>query len=264
MNGYQSERLSAPISTAASFDWLRFMLAQVRRKITRGPSVFGPLTAPKLEHEPINLRCRPALFDPAHLSRVTACGFNRTLESQVKVLREAEYAERPMEIYRLGAATVLGGVIVSGLDRYWFRNLRPRLRDVLTAPSPANSHVMANSLPGLRYFGHWLGDDSSAFEAFRDHPGLFSMPRPAWSDARVYARLFDQDWRETPVLHSRDLTVLRDLGFSRPRPHATGSCGNGCANTAHGRRWPERWSSSAAALLHMYARSPTGLNSNAG
>ncbi|WP_374302260.1 glycosyltransferase 61 family protein [Paracoccus sp. (in: a-proteobacteria)] len=177
---------------------------------------FEELPAPILESAPRMLPCKPALFDPDHLSRVTACAFGRRLQDLIPVLQETRYMENPLSIYRLGEATILGGIIVTKSNRIFHsETVTASLKDAIASAPVTAEAVVPNSTQGLFYFGHWLGDDVSAFEAFRDDPGLVSLPLPPWPDTELYRKLFDQNWRQQRVVRTRSLTMLRDLGFSQ-------------------------------------------------
>ncbi|MDB6182111.1 glycosyltransferase 61 family protein [Paracoccus fistulariae] len=159
--------------------------------------------------------CRPALFDPEHLSRVTQCAFGASLDDLHKVMTADHYIENPLETLELTDAIVIGGVIFAdGKALIHSKFVHPGLGDVVKSTPVMDDTVLINSMPGLRYFGHWLGDDTTAFEAYRQHPGLVSLPLPSWDNVPVYAGLFDHNWDQRMVLRSRKLTLVRDLGFS--------------------------------------------------
>jgi hypothetical protein len=177
---------------------------------------YGDYPPPVFETVPAMVPCRPAMFDPDHLSRVTCCAFGQSVPSLVEVMTARQYRETPLATYPIGEATVLGGTLITkGLPIFQSEMVTAKLSDVLADSPVLNDAVLANSMQGMRYFGHWLSDDASAFEAFRDHPELVSLPLQPWGDARLYARLFDQQWQQHMVIRSRSLTLVRDLGFSR-------------------------------------------------
>lgn len=195
--------------------WLSAQLDPVRRRLGR-PATFQPLPAPVFENTPRRLPCRPALFDPAHLSRVTKCGFGRTVSELAEVLSTRSYVEGPLATYRLGPATVLGGMIFMPQGRTQLSHLvRAGLRDSLATGPLQDDTILINSEQGLQYFGHWLSDDVSAFEAFRGDERVRSLPLPAWGDVTPYLDLFDQHWRQQRAIATRNLTLVRDLGFGR-------------------------------------------------
>lgn len=201
-----------------AINWLDHYARQAIGRVTGRAPHFAPLPTPQPEYPPRTLRCRPALFDPDHLSRVTACGFGKALPDLVKVLRQTEYTETPMQITRLGPATALGGIIITDdATRHMLSYAPPQLRQALNAPTVIPEAVIPNSMQGLAYFGHWLGDDVSAYEAWRDHPGLTSLPLPSWRDTASYKALFDQNWNQMPVIRADSLILLRDMGFGHAK-----------------------------------------------
>ncbi|MCZ0962735.1 glycosyltransferase 61 family protein, partial [Paracoccus benzoatiresistens] len=153
---------------------------------------------------------------PSLLSPQPSSDSGERQHTLVETLAATSFTEGPLATYRLGEATVLGGIVVTQDSRIFHsENVTASLKQVLASAPVATETILANSTQGLHYFGHWLGDDVSAFEAFRDHPGLVSLPLLPWSDAGLYRHLFDQHWRQQAVIRSRSLTLVRDLGFGQ-------------------------------------------------
>ncbi|WP_167621264.1 glycosyltransferase 61 family protein [Paracoccus sp. AK26] len=149
-----------------------------------------------------------------HLSRVTRCAFGKTVAQLADVLAERTYVEGPLETYAIGEATVVVGMIFGPKGRIQLSHLiQAGLGDVLARAPLRDRVVLANSQQGLRYFGHWLSDDVSAFEAFREDGNILSVPLPDWEDVAPYVDLFDQQWKQNMVYRTRSLTLVRDLGF---------------------------------------------------
>lgn len=161
---------------------------------------------------------RKAHFEPDQIDRVLTCGFGTTVEQQVARLVRTELPEQPIQIRSLGPATVIAGQIFTKTDRHFMFSERLSLRairDIETCDTPV---TLLNSEQGIRYFGHWLRDDCAAYEALTSRgERLLSMPRPVWPDARVYEDLFGQRWDECKAFHTPELTVVRDMGFSRDK-----------------------------------------------
>ncbi|MDO5632874.1 MAG: glycosyltransferase family 61 protein [Paracoccus sp. (in: a-proteobacteria)] len=158
--------------------------------------------------------CRTALFDPDQLDRVTACGFGRELHSEVMKVTATAFLEVSADVFELGPATVAGGMIFSQHGRYFIGPKHPSFGQIRAAEQIDGPVVLANSTQGLKYFGHWLADDTPVFEQYRDHPGLLSLPRPTWTDAAAYEQLFDHNWHEVAAFSTPSLTVVRELGFN--------------------------------------------------
>lgn len=141
----------------------------------RGSTILPPSSKVRAGRFP----CRPALFDPDHLSRVTKCGFTKTVPQLAEVLSERSYTERPLAVYPLGPATAVGGMIFTQKGRLHLSHLvGASWRDTLSGSPVRDEVVLINSMQGLRYFGHWLSDDVSAFEAFRGDARVLSLPLP--------------------------------------------------------------------------------------
>ncbi|MDO5613177.1 MAG: glycosyltransferase family 61 protein [Paracoccus sp. (in: a-proteobacteria)] len=172
------------------------------------------LPAPQPKPNGQMVPCRTAVFDPDQLSRVTACGFGRELHSEVMKLTATAFLEVPADVFELGPATVAGGMVFSQHGHYAISPQRPGFSQIRNAEPIDSPVVLANSAQGLKFFGHWVADDTTVFEHYRDHPGLLSLPRPVWKDAAAYEQLFDHDWHEVAAFSTPSLTLVRELGFN--------------------------------------------------
>lgn len=185
------------------------------RKTLLGRPIFEKLPKPRLETDPRELSCRPGLFVEEQLDRVTGCNRGRSLSSMMKVWTEKRWVESPLEIYELGPASIVGGVVATPSALHWFSPHQPRIADSLGVAPKTKETVVASSQQEMKFFGHWLGDDCAAYEAYRDHPHIRSMHRPKWADLPFFESAFAQDWKEHAVLQSDNLILLRSLGFDR-------------------------------------------------
>lgn len=170
---------------------------------------------PELEARPIELPCRPGLYEPDQLNRVRSCNRGHSLASMMEVWTQTRWIERPLEIYRLGSASIVEGVIATKYALHWMALQKPRLADAVMQAPVSEETVITNSMQGLEFFGHWLGDDCAAYEAFRDHPDLKSMCMPAWNDLPFFQQAFNQQWNQNALIQSKNLILLRALGFDR-------------------------------------------------
>ncbi|MDO5706932.1 MAG: glycosyltransferase family 61 protein [Paracoccus sp. (in: a-proteobacteria)] len=195
--------------------WTGWQAGRLRSKLTGWSAKVATSYTREPEYAPARVPCRSAIYDPDHLSRVTACGFNRTVPELKKVLDATSYHEQPLGLFRLGPATLVGGIIHTRKGLIRLGNHRISLPHAMAANSVEDEVVIPSTLHGLKYFGHWLGDDVSANKAFRDHPALYVPRRPDWADVPVYEDLFDQNWRERDVIRARSMILLNDIGFSR-------------------------------------------------
>jgi hypothetical protein len=201
--------------TTPAAAWIATNVAKMTARFNNRPSLFAPLPEPEAEYTPGQVTSRPALYEPEQLDRVTRCNLNRSLDFMMRLWTDTRWTEAPMSIYRLGPAVVLGGTVITPQARHRLRDDHVGFRRALKGSVRQPEIVLANSLQGLKFFGHWLGDDCTAFEAFRDHPALWSVRRHAWSDMAYYEGAFRQDWQEQDVMQTDNLILLRDLGFGR-------------------------------------------------
>lgn len=186
------------------------------RALRAGRRSFAPLPdgAPLGESEVI--ACRPALYNSEQLARVIKCGFGASLAGEKEKLDATSFRSAPARRIRLGEAIIVGAQILSGPSRYYFGESRiyPALRGRLHEFGAAQ---LANTAQGLKYFGHWLRDDCVMRDLMAGGGPILSMKRPDWPDATAYQRLFGQAWNEVSLAHVSDLTVWRELGFSRDK-----------------------------------------------
>lgn len=202
------------MKTAAA-QWLGHLSSKTFARLSGRRFEFDRTPPFRPTHEGARVPCQPALFNPEHLSRVTQCAFNASLNELHEVMKADSYIENPLETLDLTDATVIGGIIFAdGNTVVHSKFVHAKFGDILKSAPVMDETVLINSMPGLRYFGHWLSDDTAAFEAYRQHPGLVSLPLPTWDNTPVYAGLFDHHWHQHMVLRSRKLTLVRDLGFS--------------------------------------------------
>ncbi|MDO5647130.1 glycosyltransferase 61 family protein [Paracoccus sp. (in: a-proteobacteria)] len=196
--------------------WADFQAAKLSQKLF-GREIFADLPAPVRESDPQDVACRPGLFEPDQLDRVRHCYLNRTLRGVMDNWAADRFTETPMETYHLGAATVLPGVIYTRSARHWFSLSVPKLADVLGSYERNRHTVLLNSMQGIRYFGHWLGDDTTVYEAYRGHPDICSVHLRDWADLGFFQAAFQQNWRQHRVIDTDNLILNRNVGFSRKK-----------------------------------------------
>jgi hypothetical protein len=163
---HHRHNLSSPFKTV-----FRYKTARLRKTLL-GPTVFAELPSPELEVAPVELSCRPGLYEPDQIGRVQGCNRGHSLASMMEVWTQTRWTERPLEIYRLGPASIVGGVIATEQALHWMDLQMPRLKDAISRVPASDETVVPNSMQGLEFFGHWLGDDCTAHEAFRNHPDI--------------------------------------------------------------------------------------------
>ena len=186
------------------------------RALRAGRRSFAPLPDGDPLGESEVIPCLPALYEPAQLERVTKCGFGASLAGEKEKLDATSFRSTPARRIRLGEAIIVGAQILQGPSRYYFGESRlyPALRGKLHEFGTAQ---LANTAQGLKYFGHWLRDDCVMRDLMTGGGPILSMKRPDWPDAMAYQRLFGQNWDEVSLAHVSDLTVWRELGFSRDK-----------------------------------------------
>lgn len=209
---FRNQRRLSPLA-----GWLRYRLWGLRNRLQTGRHALPESLCARPEHPPGLIRCRPALFQPEHLSRITGCGFQRPLALELRTLSATEFTETPLQISEPGAAIVIGGIFVTMSELLWLGPGKVEMRRLLSTAPEQPRMVIPNSGVGMNYFGHWLGDDCSAMEAYADDPDLLSLVRQPWQDGPTYEALFGHHWPETAVMRSPDTTLLRDIGFGRAK-----------------------------------------------
>ncbi len=171
------------------------------------------LPDPTEEPPPATIRCHPGLYEPDQIGRVLACGFNRSLASEIEKLDAQSFIEIPKTRYTLRDAFIAGGWIYSQRGRLLLGNQYP-LRALRQKIRCYDKATLLNSKQGLKYFGHWMRDDCALYEDVCDTLNLISMKRPYWPDSHIYETAFGQSWDEVDFAHVRELTLYRELGFN--------------------------------------------------
>ena len=205
-------RTVSPGSKAAVL--ARFARSEWRAR-TKGVR-FDPLPEPMIRKMPDTVTCLPGLYERDQLDRVVRCGFKRTLEGELEKLDARSFLETPLSEYRLRDAIIAGRQIFTPETRHFFGAL-PSLASLREVCVQHDRATLLNSEQGLWYFGHWLRDDCAVYEEVQTEPNLLSMQRPHWPDRHVYETAFRQTWTATPLAHVAELTVYRELGFSRDK-----------------------------------------------
>lgn len=196
---------------------LRLAAHRLRKAV--GAEGYQPIQLEPSDERAETLPCRPALFDPAQIDRVRACGFKSNLDIELTKLRAETFDERPLQIARVEDAAVVGGEIFYGWQRHFMAAGSVPWRALFSIEETEGPVTLANSEQGLKYFGHWLRDDCAMFDVLH---GMFAQPvlsmtRPAWPDASLYERAFGQVWDERAAFWAPSLTLVRDLGFNRQK-----------------------------------------------
>nr|WP_309667570.1 glycosyltransferase 61 family protein [Tabrizicola sp.] len=178
-----------------------------------GRTAFDPLPPPVLVGEVESFTCRPALFEPDQLSRVLGCGFGADLNGEITRLQATSFTGMPAERYDLGESILIGGTVIAGRSRYIFQKMS-KIKSMLSQLAVYDRATLLNSEQGMSYFGHWLRDDCSHYEAVKDAPALLSMALPDWPDRKFYQHAFGQNWNVTKFARVGELTVWRDLNYN--------------------------------------------------
>ncbi len=194
-------------------------LAVVTRRIRairdrlRGHGGFDALPLPDQVGEMEVLAHRPVIFEPEQLDRVITCGFDGKRAVEFAKLRETSFTGTPAERYRLGESIIIGGTLITRGSRHILRGMS-ELGSLIAKLTVYDRATLVNSQQGLHYFGHWLRDDCTLYEAVKNEPNLLSVKRPDWPDRHYYEAGFGQAWTETRFAHVGDLTVWRDMSYS--------------------------------------------------
>lgn len=165
---------------------------------------------------PAMIACHPGLYERDQLDRVLACGFNRSLASEIDKLEAHSFIERPKARYTLRDAVIAGGWIYPQVGRFFMSSSSP-FRALSQKLKLYDNATLLNSQQGLAYFGHWLQDDCAVYEGIRETAHLISMKRPHWPDARIYEGAFEQIWDEITFARVTELMLFRELGFNRDK-----------------------------------------------
>ncbi len=88
----------------------------------------------------------------------------------------------------------------------------PKSEWAFTSPDFIDQAVLANSIQGTRFFGHWLRDDCATSLLFPPASNLVAPARQPWTDEQFYVDLLDQKPAKT-ITHARinELIYFDDL-----------------------------------------------------
>lgn len=190
--------------------------------------MLASMTRDRLDRAYMTMPCRQALFDEAQFERLQGVP-DTTIHIQIGRLWQQRQRWLEPVYHDFGPGYVLGGEIYAGGERIWIpTNQTPMLSasvEVMDEPI-----VITNSSAGMRYFGHWVLDDCSAFAAARDEGRgrLVSMVRRNWPDIPLFEEaFFNERWVEKKAVWSPRVQVTTDMGFSPAKRDRLESFRNG-------------------------------------
>jgi len=130
----------------------------------------------------------PALFDPADLQRITGVTADDTIPEQVGRAQGGPTSHGPTVAYELHDAVIANGHVFTAEVYYRLSNAKVPLLARAEAPRLAEA-VLATTPYGIRYFGHWMGDDLPLHLAARDLGTPLSVLANPSPQQRDYLRL---------------------------------------------------------------------------
>lgn len=91
---------------------------------------------------------------------------------------------------------------ISGYNIYKknFKKTYPQSNKLISAQSNLTevesslSLALASSYQGIKYFGHWLRDDTVTYQLAEEYGLPISFQTDNWSDKAVYSNIFEQNW----------------------------------------------------------------------
>ena len=190
----------------------RIILRETLRRLRLRRSDIWPSADPIGTAAPVEVL--PALYHEDHLERVTGVGFGLPLAGEKEKLETRLAAARPPGMVVFEDVIWCGGRLFPAKGNHFLAEGAPLMQAF--ASRPAHDHVVVtNSRLGLKYFGHWLGDDCAARELpLPDGALVKSLNRPEWSDCAFYETAFGQAWDEEETFYARKLSIVTDTGYS--------------------------------------------------
>ncbi len=190
----------------------RILKSELLRKLQRRHSDVWPTPEPLEQAE--SYEVLPALYEKEQFDRVVRVGFDRSLESEQEKLDARVAFSTPPEVTVFRDVICCGRRLFGRSGNHFLANGNPIRQAFMSQRSGYDHVVVTNSTLGLKYFGHWLGDDCAARELPLPSSGVLkSFARPNWSDAAFYEDAFGQVWDEEPVFYADKLSVFTDIGF---------------------------------------------------
>jgi hypothetical protein len=195
--------------------------ARLARRLIAGP---GSLESIAYETEILypeeTVAVPPAVFLPGQIERVRDDPEEEAWSSQQPASREIEDAiaskltSAPTIAYHIRDCTIFDGSIYKDNYRY---TLHPKTDKSIFATKPkitraCNEGALASSYLGVRYFGHWLGDDCTRYILAEMFGTPVCMRRGFANHDGSYANWFDQKWDPIDRSHVHNLTIFQDHG----------------------------------------------------
>lgn len=159
----------------------------------------------------------PALYLPHELDKVTACTDLTNFDRETKRLRGGRREHAATVAYRIPGATILEGSVYKGPLRYpLVLEKRAPWSAARASPEQRGDEVLACSLFGTLFFGHWVTDDLTLELAAAALGTPLAVSRAPYGHEPAYRRVLDLP-RPPTATHARcrSLTVLEDASLNQ-------------------------------------------------
>lgn len=157
--------------------------------------------------------CRKAVYDCDQLDRVQDSPFDSSPEKEFQALEATQVQDRDTVLLTARSVLLLGGSLFRG-NEVEYLSRSSAYRALLNRVEALGTAALPSSLPGTRFFGHWLRDDCSTYLLASEFGPTRTLPTPNWRDKEFYKSAFGLIEHPIRAAWIDSLHVISDLGFN--------------------------------------------------
>jgi capsular polysaccharide biosynthesis protein len=153
----------------------------------------------------------PAIFDPADIDRITGVTADDTIDEQIQRTQACTAHHGATVAYELRDAVIASGHVFTN-KVYYRLGYQPAPLIARSNIPHLSDGVLATTPYGIRYFGHWMGDDLPLHLAARDLGRPLSVLSEPTAQQRAFLRILNINAEEVQNAHVDRLVIVEDSG----------------------------------------------------
>lgn len=192
-------------------NYLQF-LNKAQRAFSKNPT-FAGICEKQWQISPVETTTtQPAIFLPGHMEKVTALQEETNMAHELSHISGGKIEHQATNAYLIRRAKIRNGYLYKGaLKRRFTASKEPFFHS--DSKVILDEAVIACTLFGSRYFGHWLVDDVTLNLAAREiSEPLLAFESYENNHKAQYSAVFGVNWRIVPSADCDKLIVLKDVG----------------------------------------------------
>ncbi len=154
------------------------------------------------EAEPFDIA--PSVYLPHHLDFVRRLHPETLQENENLRVRGGRGSHDPTIAYRIKGVRFRDSGLYKGKWARYFPPIKPQGNDPARVVG-GGSYALASSYSGIKYFGHWVRDDTATCLMAETFAQPFCVRTPRWPHQPRYQQFFDLPW---PVIDRADFDEL--------------------------------------------------------